>query len=189
MQIWSTALLVAQAGAEELPAGSILPLDQSLLVQIAIEAFNILILTVILVFILYKPVKKFMKNRSERIQNEIETARLEREEAQELKESYEKLIQDIELEREEILKQAHKNAMERSDQIILEARQEAEAIYARSLAELEVERNNIQDEMKQQMVEVSMAVAKRFVEVSLDRDSQDQLIEQALDDWEEGLYG
>lgn len=175
--------LAAQA-QEEMPAGSILSFDDNLLVSLGIQWLNILLLTAILVFILYKPVKKFMSERTERVKNEIETARKEREEAFELKEKYENMIAEIEKERDDILLQAHKKSMEKSDQMLFDARREVEAMHNRALADLEIERTNVMDEMKKQMIEISMLVAGRFVEASIDRETQDRYIEEAFTDWE-----
>jgi len=176
--------LTAQT-AGELPAGSILSFDKNLLINIAIQWFNVILLSAILVYFLYKPVKKFMANRTLRIRETIEDAQRSRDEAQELKEKYERMIADIENEREEILRQTHKKAMENSDQLLFDARREAELMYDHSLAQLELDRKNMTDEMKRQMIEISILMASRFVEVSIDRETQDRYIEEALADWEE----
>jgi F-type H+-transporting ATPase subunit b len=170
--------------AGDTPPGSIISFDQTLLVQTGIKLINFLILAAVLTYVLYKPVKKFMALRSARIKNEIEAARSERDEAFELKEKYERMTAELEREREDILTQAHEKAMERSDQILFEARREAEAMYSRALQDIEMERENMQDEIKKQMVEISMIVASRFVEVSIDADTQDRYIEEAFQDWE-----
>lgn len=175
-------VMAAQAADE----GTILSFDKNLIVSLGIMWFNVIVLTAALVFLLYKPVKKFMADRGKRIQNEIETARRQRDEAQDLKEQYERMIASIEDEREEILRQAYKKAMEKSDQMLFNARREADAFYSRALADLEVERQNIQDEMKRQMIDISVLMAGRFVEVSMDRVAQDRYIEEALAEWEEG---
>lgn len=177
-------MLLAVQESGEMPAGSILSFDRSLLVHIAIMAFNILVLTAVLIFLLYKPVKKFMSERTERIRHEIEAARAEREEALEMKENYERLIAKIEMERDDVLLQAHKKGVDKSDQLLFEARREADAMFEHAKAEIETERKNVMDEMKKQMIEISMLVASRYIELSIDRETQDRYIETAFDDWE-----
>jgi F-type H+-transporting ATPase subunit b len=177
-------LILAADAAGGTPPGSILSFDRSLLVHIGIMTFNILLLTAVLVFLLYKPVKKFMAERTERIRHEIETARAEREDALEMKEKYERLIAEIEMERDDVLLQAHKKAMDRSDQLLFEARREADAMFERAMDEIETERKNVADDMKKQVVEISAMMAGRFIEVSIDRETQDRYIETAFDDWE-----
>lgn len=178
-------LYMTVQAAEELPTGSILSFDKNLLINIAIQWFNVILLSVVLVYLLYKPVKRFMANRTLRIKETIEAARLSRDEAQELKEKYERMIADIENEREEILRETHKKAMENSDQLLFDARREADLIYAHGLSQLELDRKNMTDEMKRQMIEISIMMASRFVEVSIDTETQNRYIEEALADWEE----
>lgn len=177
------AMLAAQSGG--MPAGSILHFDKALLIQLAIQWLNIALLTALLIFILYRPVKKFMADRAARIRSEIESAQAQRQEAQELREKYELLIADIEKERDEILHLAHKKAVEKSDQMLMDARREAEALADRALAEVALERKNMENDLKKQVVELAFLMAGRFVEVSVDRETQDRLIEEAFSGWEE----
>ncbi|HHY52738.1 MAG TPA: ATP synthase F0 subunit B, partial [Clostridiales bacterium] len=81
--MFQSVCTVALVGAE-LPPGSILNLDKQLLIQMAIQAVNVLLLTGVLAFLLYKPVKQFMAQRRERIAAEIEAAQKDRAEALEL---------------------------------------------------------------------------------------------------------
>ena len=168
-----------------MPPGSILDFDRSLLVHMGIQAFNIIVLVIILSRFLYRPVRNYMDNRAVRISKEIEDAKRERDEAMELKAHYEKLIAGIDKERDEILLGTHKKMVEKSDQMIFDARREVDALYSRAIAELETEKKNMADEMKRQMVEISLMVAGRFVEVNMDRISHDRYIDEALAHWEE----
>ena len=170
--------------AADLPDGSILSIDRSLAYNTAIQLFNVAVLTAILTFLLYKPVKRYLADRKKRIRNEIEDARRCTDEAQSLKEKYERMIAKIEAEREEILLQTHKNAVEKSDQLLFEARREAEAIFHRVKSELDLEREILSDEIKRQIIEIAHVMAGRFIQVSIDRETQDRLIEQALDEWD-----
>ena len=183
-----SGFLLAAGVADELPDGSILHFDKALLYDIGIAWVNIAILTGIVALLLYKPVKKYMAERSERIAGQFEHAHTDMEKAGRLKEEYEALIRDIEKERESILQHAHQKALERSDQIIAQARREADSIHKRTLDDLRIEQENVMDEMKQQMVEISMMMAGRFVEVSMDRQTQDRYIEEAMAHLEDGLW-
>ena len=178
---------VAPLAAGAAPDSGILNLDKSLLVTMGIQILNVTLLTVILVYLLYKPVKKFLSDRSQRIKGEIDGAGEIHGDAVELKDQYEKLLAGIEVEREEILRQTHKKAMEKSDQMLFEARREVEVIYNRAMAELELERKNARDDMQQQIIEISHMMAGRFIKLSIDRETQDRMIEQAFADWNGGV--
>lgn len=166
-----------------MPPGSILHFDKALLIKMAVQWFNVILLTVVLVIVLYKPVKKYMDDRAARIKDDIDSARQNNEKALELKRHYEKLVQNIEQEREEILSQAHRIAVEKSDRVLLSAQQEARHLIKKAEDEIELERENASDEIKRQIIELSMLMASRFVEVSIDSQTQDKYIEEALADW------
>ena len=46
--------------------------------------------------------------------------------------------------------------------------------------EVELEKNKVRDEMKQEMVQVASAMAGKFVEASMNKDKQAQLIDETL---------
>lgn len=182
--VHSTDLLLAA----DLPSGSIVSFDKRLLLTLGIQLFNVVLLAFVLTFILYKPVRRFLRDRTERIQNEVVSAKTEMQNAQKLKAEYEAKLNDIEKEREEILNLARKKALERCDQILADARKEADAAYNAVMAELELEKKNREDEMKSQLVELSSLIAGRFVAVSMDETARDKFVDEAIAGWEESLW-
>ena len=180
----SAAVLLLAAAS--LPEGKILNLDKGLINVIYIQLFNVAVLIALLTFLLYKPVRKFLSERRQKIADDIERAQAIRDEAAQLQAKYKKMIDDIEAEREEILRLTHRKAVEKSDQLIFEARREAEAIFHRAKADMETERENLSNEMKRQIIEIAHLMAGRFVQLSIDRETQDRLIEQAFAEWEAG---
>ena len=170
----------------ELPEGSILSLDKSLGYNIIIQLINVIILISALAFILYKPVRAFLAARKQRINDEIENARQIRDEAAQLREKYEKMLEGIEAERDEVLLRANKIAVEKSDQLLFEARREAEIIHSMAKAEIEAERENVENEIKRQIIEIAHLMASRFIALSIDDETQNSMIEQALAEWDSG---
>ena len=169
--------------ASGMPPGNILSFDKTLLINMGIQAVNIAVITVALAYLLYKPVIKYMRTRADRIKGEIDSARNERGEALELKEKYEKLIAGIETEREDVLHQAYKKAMEKSDQMLFDARRESELVFERALQELETEKKKQSDEMKRQMIEIAVMMAGKIVEVNTDGAAHEKLIDEVLTNW------
>ena len=180
-------LVIAPAllAAADLPKGTILQFDKTLLVNMGIQFINIAILTFVLAWFLYKPVVKFLQARADRIHNEIDAVRKDRDEALELKEKYETLLAGVETEREEVLHQAYKRAMEKSDQMVFDARREAELVFERALQELETEKKSQADELKRQVIELSVLIAGKIIEVNMDRNAHDRLFDEAMAEWRE----
>ena len=177
-----TPVLVA---ASELPEGTILSFDKTLVATMGIQLLNIALLTFVLAWFLYRPVRKFMLARSERIRTEVDAVRRDRDEALELKEKYEALVTGIEAEREEVLHQAYKKAVEKSDQMLFDARRESELVVDRAMQQYEAEKKSQHDETKRQIVEISVTLAGRIIEHHMDRELHDRLFDEALAEWRE----
>ena len=170
--------------AAELPEGAILNLDKTLLYNILIQLFNVIVLIIALTAILYKPVRKFLADRKQRISDEAENVRRIRKEAEQLRETYEKMIEGIGTERDEILSRANKIAVEKSDRLLFEAQHEVEALHMRARSDIETEYKNMENEIKRQIIEISHIMASRFVELSIGRETQERLLEQALSEYD-----
>jgi F-type H+-transporting ATPase subunit b len=183
-KIFATAALLTTG----VPEGSVLQLDTAFLIRIGIQWLNIAFLTFIMIYVLYKPVKKFMANRAERIQKEIDNAHQTNEKAIELKENYDNLLNNIDKEREDILQKAYRNSMEKHDQILFAAREEAKYILQKADEEIKAERDNAAEDIKRQIIELSTYMAGRFVEVSIDKQTQDKYIDDAIAEWSDQTW-
>ena len=60
--------------AQTVPEGRVFGLDSQTLISIGIQLFNAILLAVVLGYLLYKPVKEFMQNRTNRIQSQLDDA-------------------------------------------------------------------------------------------------------------------
>ena len=173
----------------ELPLGRILGFDMELVLSIIAQGVVVIGLVFVLAYILYNPVKNFMAERAAGIKDDIDSARLDREKAEQTKADYQNLLEGIDQEREEILNRAHNKANEVHDNILAEAHKVAEELKAKAHNDIDIERANTADEIKRQIIEVSVLVASRFVkDFSVDQETQDRYIDEALADWSEGRY-
>ena len=80
--------------------GRLFGLDYQLLLDAAITAVNVFILFVLLSYILFKPVRSMLKKRQDKITNDRETAKADRESALALKQEYEEKLKAIDKEAE-----------------------------------------------------------------------------------------
>ncbi len=175
-------LCILEAAAK--PESAILALDASLLQGILFQWINTALLIFILTKLLYNPVKDFMQKRADRIANQLSDAETHLADAMKQKAEYETKLRDIESERVAILEQARKRAMEKGDEIIAEARREAESIRSRAMSDIQMEQERVKDDVRKQMIEISSLLAGRFVAVSLDKDAHDKLIADTLKELE-----
>lgn len=160
----------------------ILEFTLSTLNNLGMQLFHTIILAVILTWLLYNPVKGFMRKRAEGISKQLSDASLAEEEASKLKSEYEDKLASIENERTTILDNARKVAKEAEDLIISEARQEAENIKNRTMQEIKLEKEKVKDTIRNEIIEVSTLIASKYIESSIDEATQNKLLDEVISD-------
>lgn len=171
-----------------LPEGRVFALDKQTLITIVIQLLNACILAGILGFILYKPVREFMKNRTGRISGQFNDAQNKLTEAEALKAEYEKKLAEIELERIKILEAARVAAAEKTRDILAEARAEAEMFKKRAAESIAYEKERLQKETRLHIIEISSLMAAKFVEKEIGTEDHDRLFNEAMAQLEEASW-
>ena len=109
-------------------------------VTFIITIINITILFLILRKILFKPVTKFVAERTNRIQSSIEQAEKDKQTAEKMLEEYQNRLKNAETEADGIIKAAHEQAEADAGRIILQSKAEAERIKESARAQLDSDR-------------------------------------------------
>jgi len=172
------------AAAAEVPPGRVFNIDQQTLIQIVANVINVAILAAILAYLLYKPVRNILTKRTNRIQGQLIQAEEELEKATELRRNYEKKMEEIEREREEILGEARKIAADSSRRAIAEAKKEADTIRERAAANVELEWERAENDMRTAIIDVSAVMAEKFVSLAINKETHDKLFEETISDLE-----
>ena len=170
------------------PEGRMFALDSQMVISIVIQLFNVAVLAAFLSFILYKPVTKFMRKRTENIRHEIEKAAEAMAKALEIKENYERKIRIIEHERSEILEAAHRLAAEKSSQIMEETKRETEAAWIRANEEIERDRERANESFRLHVIEVSTVLAEKFITKVIDPETQNRLFDETMAELEHAVW-
>jgi len=155
-------------------------LDAQFLFDAVVLALSMLVLFSLLSYLLFNPVRDMLEKRKQRVFDEQETAKRERQEATIYKEEYEQKLKEIKKEAEEILSEARKKAMKNEAKIVAEAKEEAARIIERANAEIELEKKHALDDMKQEMIAIATMMAQKVVAASIDTKVQEGLIEETL---------
>lgn len=156
----------------------VIPELSSMLLQL-ISTF---ILFLILARLLYKPVTKFMNDRSEKIQGDIDGAKALKNEAAELKSNYEGRISTAKAEGQEIIENSRKRGEEIKESILAEAKVEADGILAKARTEIEREKEKALEEIKLQAGEMAVLIAEKVIEKNIDVNMQSDLIDKFVDE-------
>ena len=163
-------------------------LDAQLLFDTLVMALSMLLLFTLLSYLLFNPVRDMLEKRKQRIVDDREAAKREKEEATSYKQEYEKKLQEVDKEVQLILSEARKKAMKNENAIIAEAKEEAARIMARANAEIELEKKRALDDMKQEIIAIASMMAQKVVSASIDTDVQESLIDETLKEMGENTW-
>jgi len=151
-------------------------------VTFIITVINITILFFILRKILFKPVTKFMAERAKRVQDSIEQAQRDKEEAAKLLAEYQHKLKDAQAEAREILKTAHENAERQAELIIAEGRREAQEAANTALKQIETERQAALAKFKLEAAALVIAVSAKLAAKDFSGDDNRRYVNMMLDE-------
>ena len=156
---------------------------------VAVEPL-ILIATICNLFVQMLIVKKFfldkilavLDQRREAADKQINEAQAARQEALDIKKTYEQNMLQANQQASEILASAQKTATERSEKIIGQAQQQAAQIKSKASADIAMEKKKAINEAKDEISGLAMAIASKVVERELGQKDQAGLIDRFIDE-------
>lgn len=152
-------------------------------VSIVLHLFNLVVLTVALYLLLFKPVKKMIRQRQENIRKiEKDNAELS-EEVTRLKNSTEEMLAEAKKEAASIHENAVKVAERKADDILADAKRKAKDLVERTETEMTQERAKLATEIEKQIAEVSVSVAEKVIGKEITAQEDKKLIEESLKEW------
>ena len=151
-------------------------------VTFIITIINITILFLILRKLLFKPVTKFMADRTKRVQDTIDLARKDKEDAAKLLAEYESKLKNAESEARDILKTARENAERQAQLIIAEGKQEALDTVNTALKQIETERQAALTRFKLEAAALVMAVSAKISAKDFSGEDNRRYVNMLLDE-------
>ncbi|HHY22137.1 MAG TPA: F0F1 ATP synthase subunit B [Bacilli bacterium] len=143
------------------------------------------LLTFVILLILLKkwawgPIMNMMKQREEFVANEIETAERNRKEAEQYLEEQRAEIQKARQESQTIIENAKKISEKQGQDIVANAKAEAERVKESALVEIQRERDLAVATLREQVASLSVLIATKVIEKELDEKEQEKLIQDYL---------
>lgn len=140
----------------------------------------------LLTVLLYRPVRRILDERSERI-------RVSMEQAEQIKETMAKtegqVKEQLEVARKEgqnMLAQAEQVGERLREEARGQAKQDVEVIIARARSEIQRERDQAIEELRRQFVDLAIMAAEKVISETLDREKHRRLIEEVLEEGSKG---
>lgn len=143
------------------------------------------VIFLVLLFVLRKwawgPILGALEAREKRIQQALEGAAREREEAGWLLEQQRQLLDQSREQAQHVLADSRKAAERLRWQLLEEARARKDEIVARAKDEIERERDQALEALRREAVDLSIAAAGRVLEKNLDAEDNRRLVEEYLE--------
>jgi F-type H+-transporting ATPase subunit b len=150
---------------------------------------SVIITTILNVFILYwflrrflfKPVTGFMEKRTQSIETSIADAESNLKSSEEMKAEYESRLRTADEEGKQIVDEYRSKAHSRSEDIVGEAKKEADLIRRRAELDAQREMERAREDIRRQVIDLSMMAAARSIEGQLDERRHHELIRDFID--------
>ena len=136
-------------------------------VDVLISLINIIVLFVLLRLILWKPLFRFLSARTDRVRKELDKAENTLKNAEELRQEYEKKLEDIEIQGRDIIRESQIKASGEAEEIIKDAREKANSSIREARERIAEEKEraiiNARHEVAQLATDMASRILKREV--------------------------
>ena len=149
--------------------------------QILISLANLVLLFLILKKFLYKPVQKMLDERRAQIDSDYADAESAKQNAEQKDAELTERLANAKAEAEGIVKEAADMAKARGDKIVEDARATADGIIRQAEEDAELERKRVGETIKEQIIDVSTALAEKMLEREVNADDHKALIDDFID--------
>lgn len=140
------------------------------------QIINFGIIALVLTAILWNPARNMLDVRAQKIQKGLEDAAAAAKARQNAEAEADKILAEARSERQKLLEEARQAGDDVRKQIEAEARQEAERIRAEGRQEAQVARNTALADVRDQVLQISSAVAGRVLQENIDAKKQSKLV-------------
>lgn len=141
---------------------------------------NLFILYLLMKKFLFKPVKEMIDKREQEVADIYEAANSEKEAAEKMRAEYEKKMNEAKEEAGEIVKNATRRAQLRSEEIIGEAQEKAVIIVRKADKQIEQEKKNAMNEIKNEISGMAVSLAEKVIEKDIDSEKHSALFDEFL---------
>lgn len=150
--------------------------------DVLISLINLALLYFMIKKFLYKPVKKMLISRQETIDKSYKEAEDAANDAKKAKEAYEEKLLDAKTESDSLIQSAVNAAHYREEEIISEAKKEAEGIVNRAKANADLELKKAEQGIKEEIVKVGTLIAGKMLEREISEDDHKELIDSFIEE-------
>lgn len=148
--------------------------------QLGAQIINFILLVALLYKLLYKPVRDFMDQRTAAIEQKIASAEENQAAAKALLSDLEKEAQASKDKARQFLEESARRAETLQAEMVAQAKRESQALLQRTQEEIRLEKEKAWEELKMQAGDLSLLLASKVIQETLDEKQHQHLIAKTL---------
>ncbi|WP_413377949.1 F0F1 ATP synthase subunit B [Alkalihalobacillus sp. 1P02AB] len=148
--------------------------------SIAYQLIAFLVLLALLSKFALKPLLGIMEKREQMVNDQIENAEARSKEAEAYIKDQRIALEEARTEAHEIVQNAKKLSEQQGQEILEQARVNAERIKDAALAEIQREKEHAVSELREQVASLSVLIATKVIEKELNTEEQDKLVQEYI---------
>ena len=152
------------------------------LLTVVLNIVNVLVFFAIIRAFLWKPIMGVMEKRQQMIDDDLNAAKEQNEQAAKLKADYEEALSEAKSEAEEIIEKARKSSSAEHDAAVAKTQEETAKMIAEAKASIEVERSKAMKSVQAGIAGIAMAAAQKVVGNNLDEDANKKYLDEFLNE-------
>ena len=153
------------------------------------QILNFLILVAILRAVAYKPIMRMLKKREDKIADSLNKADADAQKAESVLKDYQDQLAGARIKAQDILDKAERRAREDREASVQATKQEIEQMKKAAQAEIQRERERAVEQLKGEVVTLSIAAAGRIVAKNLDEKESEKLIGDFISELDKDKIG
>ncbi|GAF35277.1 F0F1 ATP synthase subunit B [Lentilactobacillus farraginis] len=142
---------------------------------------SFLILMYLIKLVAWKPITKMMQNRSDKIANDIDSAKESRDKAAELAQKRQAELAKTREDANSLINTAKQNGQRQREQIVEDARQEASNLKSSAEKDIEQQRQEALANSRKDVASLSIEIASKIISKELNEQDQKGLVDSYIE--------
>lgn len=146
------------------------------------QVINFVVLFGLLYLVAYKPIMRMLDERSRKIKESMEQTEHIQQQAERAEEEAAKRIDAAAKEGQEAVARAVRTGEEVKREAQQQAKDDAEALIARARSEIQRERDEAIDDLREEFADITVKAAGKVIDRTLDKKAHREIIKKVLDE-------
>lgn len=159
----------------------LIKIDADLIRQVIIQGALFITFFIIVKVFFADKIKEILKKRQETIEKDLSSATEAKNSAEQMKNEYAEIMKGAQDEKAAIIHKATEDGEKMKEQIVGDAREQAEIIKQNAEKEIDRERTQAEKELRDSIVDMTIDAAEKISGKSFTKEDHDRLISDSID--------